>query len=47
MYFSVFIAMGGLQVVGIGALAVELQASKNATYRCRLNNGQFVDCKEY
>ena len=45
MSFSVFIAEGGLQVVGVGAIAVDLRASKNATYRCRLNNGQYVDCK--
>ena len=44
---TVFIAMGGLQVVGAGAIAVQLQASKNATYRCRLNDGEFVDCKQY
>ena len=41
----VFIATGGLQVVGVGAIAARLQASKNATFRCRLNDGEFVDCK--
>ena len=43
---AVFIAMGGLQVVGAGAMAVQLQATKNATYKCRLNDyGEFIDCK--
>ena len=44
---AVFFAMGGLQVVGAGEIAVQLEASKNATYRCRLNDGEFVDCKHY
>ena len=42
---AVFFAMGGLQVVGVGAIAVQLDATKSATYRCRLNDGEFVDCK--
>ena len=42
---AVFFAMGGLQVVGVGAIAVQLEATKDATYRCRLNDGEFVDCK--
>ena len=42
---AVFFAMGGLQVVGVGAIAVQLGATKDATYRCRLNDGEFVDCK--
>ena len=37
--------MGGLQVAGPGAISVQLDATKNATYRCRLNDGEFVDCK--
>lgn len=44
---AVFFAMGGLQVVGVGAIAVRLEATKDATYRCRLNDGEFVDCKQY
>lgn len=43
---TVFLATGGLQVVGFGAIAVQLRASKNATFRCRLNDGMFVDCKK-
>ena len=42
----VLVVMGGLQVVGAGAIAVELQASKHATYACRLNDGEVVDCKQ-
>ena len=42
----VFIAMGGLQVVGVGAMAVQLEATENATYKCRLNNvGEYINCK--
>ena len=41
----VFVVMGELQVVGNGAIAVELQASKHAAYRCRLNNGESIYCK--
>ena len=37
--------MGGLRVVGVGEIAVQLDATKNATYRCRLNDGEFIDCK--
>ena len=44
---AVFFAMGGLQVAGVGAIAIELQATKNATYRCRFNDGEYVDCKCY
>ena len=39
--------MGRLQVVGVGAIAVQLGATQDATYRCRLNDGEFVDCKCY
>ena len=39
--------MGGLQVVGVGAIAVQLEATKSATFRCRLNDSEFVDCKGY
>ena len=46
MYFSVFAAMGGLELVGVGAIAVQLEASKNATYRCRLNNREYVTCEQ-
>ena len=46
MYFSVFAAMGGLELVRVGAIAVQLEASKNATYRCRLNNGEYVTCEQ-
>ena len=38
--------MGRLQVVGVGAIAIELQASKHAEYRCRLNDRDFVYCKQ-
>ena len=33
---AVFIAMGRLQVVDAGVMAVQLQATKNAKYKCRL-----------
>ena len=32
-------------MVGAGAIAVHVVATKTATYRCRLNDGVFVDCK--
>ena len=38
--------MGGLQVVGVGAVAVELQASKHAEHRYRLNERDFVYRKQ-
>lgn len=46
MHCSVFAAMGGLQVVGVGAVAVQLEATKNAVYRCRFNNGNYVSCEQ-
>ena len=38
-------ATAEVQIVGIGAIAVDIQSSKNATFRCRLNNGQLRTCK--
>ena len=43
----VFFAMGGLQIVGTGKIAIQLEASKHATCRCRFNDGEFVYCKHY
>ena len=37
--------MGGLQVVGAGAISVHLEATKNATYSCKFNDGDLADCK--
>ena len=45
MIIAVFFVMGGLQVVGPGAISLNLEATKNATYRCKLNDGDFADCK--
>ena len=39
--------MGGLEIVGIGAIAVQLQATKSATFRCRFNDGEYVTCKQH
>ena len=46
MYCSVFAAMGGLEIVGVGAVAVQLEATKSATYRCRLNNREYESCEQ-
>ena len=43
--FAALTATAELQIVDIGAVAVHLQASKNATFRCKLNDEQFVTCK--
>ena len=37
--------MGELQVVGPGAISLNLEASKKATYRCKFNDGDLADCK--
>ena len=46
IFIIVLIVTGGLQVIGVGAIAVKLQASKHAEYRYRLNDGDFVHCKQ-
>jgi len=37
--------VGGLQVTGRGQITAQIQSTKSATYRCRLNDGEFIDCK--
>ena len=45
LFTVVLIATGGLQIAGPGAISVQLETSKNATYRCRFNDGEYVNCK--
>ena len=43
--FLVLLVEGELQVTGVGEIAVQIRSSKSATYRCKLNDREFVDCK--
>jgi len=43
--FLALIVSGGIQVVNVGAIALRIHATKRATFRCKLDDREFVICR--
>ena len=44
---TVLIVLGRLRLVNCTAIQISIQSTKDATYRCRLNNGKYFSCKHF